>query len=184
MTDEELAARYVAARDPADFRALVERNAPLVLRLVASIFGPFRDADAEETAQDVFLRAHGKLGQFRGDSKFATWLYRLAYNVAANRARLSRFRLPHVAVEALRDVAEEGSPHDDAVASERAAVVAAAVESLPDLYRTTIYLHYWLETPIEEIASLIGAPPNTVKSYLFRARQRIARILAEKGITS
>ena len=66
MTDEDLAARYAAARDPADFRELVERNAPMVLRLVSSVLGPFRDADAEETAQDVFLRVHEKIAQFRG----------------------------------------------------------------------------------------------------------------------
>lgn len=184
MTDEELAARYVAARDPADFRELVDRHAPLVLRLVSSILGPFRDTDAEECAQDVFVRVHERLAQFRGDSKFATWLYRVAYSVAVNRAKLARFRMPHVDVDSLHALTSGDDQHRDAVAAERASMLAEAVESLPDLYRTVVYLHYWQEQPVDEIATLLAAPANTIKSYLFRARERIARALAEKGITS
>ena len=183
MTDEELAARYVAARDPADFRLLTERNGPQVLRLVSSILGPFRDTDAEETAQDVFLRAHEKR-QFRGEAKFATWLYRIAWSVALNRAKLARLRKPHVSEDALQALAAIDDPYDDAVAAERASLIAEAVESLPDIYRTVVNLHYWHEAGVDEIAALLSAPPNTVKSYLFRARERLARLLSEKGITS
>ena len=184
MTDEELAARYVAARDPSDFRELVERTAPAVMRLVSSILGPFRDLDAEEVVQDVFLRVHERLAQFRGEARFATWLYRVAWNVAVNRVKLARYRLPHVAIDALHDVAGDDDPHGRAAAGERAKLLAAAVESLPDLYRTVVYLHYWQETPVGEIATLVGAPVNTVKSYLFRARERIAAVMREKGVTS
>ncbi|MBK8596029.1 MAG: hypothetical protein IPN83_10670 [Holophagales bacterium] len=56
-----------------------------------------------------------------------------------------------------------------------------AVEALPDLYRTVVYLHYWQEASVAEIGALLGAPPNTVKSYLFRARERILRVLEAKG---
>jgi len=184
MTDEELAARYVAARDPADFRQLVDRNAPAVLRLVSSVLGPFRDTDAEEVAQDVFVRVHARLEQFRGEAKFATWLYRVAYTTAINRTKTSRLRLPHVAADALLDLAANDDPRDELLASERLALIGAAVETLPDLYRAVIYLHYWQEAGVDEMASLLNAPPNTIKSYLFRARQRLARTLTEKGITS
>ena len=97
MTDEALAARFAAARDPDDFRTLVDRHGPMVLRLVSSILGPFRDTDAEEIAQDVFLRVYERIGQFRGDAKFTTWLYRLAYHVAA-RAGLSVRRRRHTSL--------------------------------------------------------------------------------------
>lgn len=183
MTDEELATRYAAARDPADFRELVERNAPMVLRLVSSVLGPFRDADAEETAQDVFLRVHEKIGQFRGSSKFSTWLYRVAYNVAVNRSRTARLRLTHVTLEALSQAISGDDPLAMALDTETTAAIAAAVDSLPDVYRSAVYLYYWLETPVEEIAILLGAPPNTVKSYLSRARERLGRALREKGFS-
>jgi RNA polymerase sigma-70 factor (ECF subfamily) len=130
------------------------------------------------------VRVHDKLGQFRADARFTTWLYRVAYSVALNRKKRARLRLPHVSVDILHAIASADDPHDVAVAAERASDLAAAVEGLPDLYRTVIYLHYWQETSVEEIAALLGAPPNTIKSYLFRARARIERALAAKGITS
>lgn len=167
--------------DVSDFRALVERHQASVLRLVSSILGPFRDIDAEDVAQDVFVRAHAKLGQFRREAAFGTWLYRIAYSVALNRRRLARIRLPHVAVDVLAQLETADSPHDSAVAAERASRLAAALELLPDLYRTVIYLHYWQESSVDEIASLLGAPQNTVKSYLFRGRARLAQLLKEEG---
>lgn len=185
MTDDAaLVASYRATRDPAIFRLLVDRHGASVLRLVSSILGPFRDSDAEDVVQEVFIRAHDKLAQFRGDAQFGTWLYRIAYSVALNRRKLARLRLPHVAADVLRDLAAPASPHDDAVAAERAAELAAAIELLPDLYRTVVYLHYWQECGVEAIAQYLGAPENTIKSYLFRARGRLAAVLTERGIST
>ena len=181
MTDEELVGRYLKSRDPADFRELVERHGPRVLRLVASILGPFRSADAEETAQDVFLRAHERLGQFRGEARFSTWLHRIAWSVAVNRARRLSARRGQVPLDSVLDLAGPADPRADAEAAQRAARVGEAVEALPDLYRTVVYLHYWQEASVAEISALLGAPPNTVKSYLFRARERILRALEAKG---
>jgi RNA polymerase sigma-70 factor, ECF subfamily len=179
--DGALVVNYLRTRDPTVFRVLVDRHAASVLRLVSSILGPFRDTDKEDVAQDVFVRAHDKLSQFRGEAQFGTWLYRIAYSVALNRRTLARMRLPHVAVEALAHLETPDSPHDSAVAAERASRLAAALELLPDLYRTVIYLHYWQESSVEEIAALVGAPQNTVKSYLFRGRARLAQLLKKEG---
>ncbi|HEX5217364.1 MAG TPA: RNA polymerase sigma factor [Vicinamibacterales bacterium] len=182
MTDEALAARVAAARDPDDFRTLVDRHGPMVLRLVSSILGPFRDTDAEEIAQDVFLRVYERIGQFRGDAKFTTWLYRLAYHVAVNRLRSARLRFEHVDLEKLRlpDTAADADARISA--GERARVLAEEIERLPGLYRTVIYLHYWQEASIDDMATLLAAPPNTIKSYLFRARARLGDALTKKGL--
>lgn len=177
--DESLVAGYLASREEAQFRALVERYQERVFRLVASVLGPFRDCDAEEATQDVFLRVHEKLGQFRGTAKFGTWLYRVAYSVAVNRSRAARLRMPHVDVASLPALLAVDDPFRDLAANERAAIVAAAVESLPEVYRTVVYLHYWNDAPLDEIAELLGAPIGTVKSYLFRARERLARTLED-----
>lgn len=183
MSDEDLVRRYVADRDPADFRELVERQTPRVLRLVASVLGPYRQGEVEETVQDVFVRLHQKIDRFSGEASFGTWLYRVAYNIALDRVKLARLRLPHVDIASLPPLAAHGDPQREALDGERARLLAEAVEGLPPLYRSVVYLHYWQETPVDEIATLIGAPPNTIKSYLFRARERIARFLAEKGLT-
>ena len=183
MTDEELAQRYLALRDPADFRLLVERTSGNVLRLVSSVLGPFRDTDAEEAVQEVFIRAHAKLSQFRGDALFATWLYRLAYRVAVNHIRTARFRLPHESAEVLHGLTSSDDQLQQLFTAERVELVGRALDELPDLYRTVIDLYYWHELPVAEIATYIGAPENTVKSYLARARERLRRSLKEKGVT-
>jgi RNA polymerase sigma-70 factor (ECF subfamily) len=179
MDDETLVASWFESRDESLFRELVERYQTRVLRLVSSILGPFRGVDAEETAQDVFVRVYEKLAQFRGDAKFATWLYRVARGVAINRARRARVRLPHLGDDALRELVSRDDPQRRATDEQRDALVAAAVESLPDAYRTIVYLHYWNDVPVSDIADMLGMPSGTIKSYLFRARERLSRTLED-----
>jgi len=164
-------------RDPEAFRRFVETYSDRVFRLVASILGPWRDADAEDVVQDVFLRAWQRLHQFRGESSIGTWLYRIAWTQALNRKRTARVRLPHVPLESL---AESPSGEEEMTSVLARREVAAAVEELPDLYRTVLLLHYWTGCGVAEIGELLQAPDGTVKSYLSRARARL-RVLLEKG---
>lgn len=180
MDDETLVSAWLESRDESLFRELVERYQTRVLRLVSSVLGPFRGVDAEETAQDVFVRVYQKLGQFRGQAKFATWLYRVARGVAVNRARATRVRLPHLGDDALRELVSHDDPQRRASDGQRDAIVAAAVESLPDAYRTIVYLHYWNDVPVGDIAEMLDMPAGTIKSYLFRARERLARLLEDQ----
>jgi RNA polymerase sigma-70 factor (ECF subfamily) len=151
--------------------------------LVASVLGPYSGADAEEVSQEVFLRLYRKIRQFTGQAGFGTWLYRIAYNLAIDWRRRARFRLPHVSVEEIRGLASSSDPLEDVLTKETKDLVALAMEDLPDLYRTTLYMHYWLERPVEEIAELMGIPEGTVKSQLFRARKllkdKLGRILGK-----
>lgn len=182
MDDEPLVAEYLQARDPELFRALVERHQTRVFRLVAGLLGPFADRDAQEVTQEVFLRAHEKLASFRGEARFSSWLYRLAYNFTLQHRRRARLRLPHVPADELDALAAPGGPHEAAETREREKRVERLLEGLPDLYRVVVYLHYWLDATVEEIAELIGAPTGTVKSYLSRARERLRRRAAAAGI--
>lgn len=166
-----------SVRDPEGFRRFVEAYSDRVFRLVASILGPWRDADAEDVVQDVFLRAWQRLDQFRGEASIGTWLYRIAWTQAINRKRVARLRLPHVPIEALAD---SPSSEEEMTSVLERAEVAAAVEELPDLYRTVLLLHYWIGCGVAEIAELLPAPEGTVKSYLSRARGRLRAVL-EKG---
>ena len=142
MHDEPLVAEYLRARDPELFRVLVERHQARVFRLVAGLLGPFADTDAQEVTQEVFLRAHEKLASFRGEARFSSWLYRLAYNFTLQHRRRARLRLPHVAVEALENLTAAGGPHEAAAERQRQLKVERLLEGLPDLYRTVVYLHY------------------------------------------
>lgn len=172
MDEQSLVARS-RDRDDEAFRELVELYAERVHRLVASILGPFSDLDAEDVTQDVFLKVHQKLGQFRGEASFGTWLYRIAYRTALEERRAGRIRLPHVGIEQA-DRAVESSRED-------ALGVARALEALPDLYRTILTLHYWMGAGVDEIAELLEMPAGTVKSHLFRARTRMRKELDGDG---
>ena len=174
MDDEATIAEYLRTREPELFRVLVERHQGRVFRLVASMLGPQADLDAQEVTQEVFLRVHEKLESFRGEARFGSWLYRLAYNRAVEHRRRARIRLPHVPVEAVPEAAAVAAdPFDEVAEGERRRVVARLVERLPDLYRSVIYMHYWLECSVQEMAETLGVPSGTVKSYLSRARQRL-----------
>jgi RNA polymerase sigma-70 factor, ECF subfamily len=175
MDDEHLIAAFLEERDPTLFRELVERHQTRVFRLVAAILGPFSDLGAEDVTQEVFLRVHDRLGQFRGSARFSTWLHRIAWNEAIDFRSTARFRMPHVAIDVLvPTAAPAGLDLDERQRRER---IAAAMESLPDLYRTVLYLYYWDEASVEEIAELIGAPQGTVRSYLHRGRERVGKLL-------
>ena len=94
MDDEQAVAAYLAGRDPELFREIVERHQAAIARLVAALLGPFADLDAQEVTQEVFLRAHERLASFRGEARFSSWLYRLAYNRTLEHRRRARLRLP------------------------------------------------------------------------------------------
>ena len=108
--DEILVARSVDG-DERTFAELVRRYRDRVLRLSVSILGQPFAAEAEEVAQEMFLRVHHALATFRGESQFGSWIYRIAFNQAVNLKARVRFRAPHVSDEALSDVA---SPSPDA----------------------------------------------------------------------
>ncbi len=168
------------------FGVLVERYQDRIFRLVASVLGPYSGADAEEVCQEVFLRLYRKIRQFTGQAGFGTWLYRIAYNLAIDWRRRVRFKLPHVSVEEIQSLAASSSdPLEDVLTKEVKNLVAMAMEDLPDLYRTALYMFYWQERPVEEIAELLGIPEGTVKSQLFRARNllktKVSRITGRVG---
>jgi RNA polymerase sigma-70 factor (ECF subfamily) len=180
--DESIVADYLRTRDPDLFRQLVERHQEPVFRLVASILGPFADTDAEELTQEVFVRVHERLSTFRGESRFSTWLHRLAYNRTIERRRRARLRFAHVPCGDLEASPAPEGPYEAALERERVRAVARLVEELPDVYRTVVHMRYWMDQSIEEIAGTLDVPAGTVKSYLARARARLRERAKARGI--
>lgn len=160
--------------DPAAFRHLVERHQQRALALAWRLTGT-RD-DAEEVAQDAFVRAWRALPAFRGESAFGTWLHRIVTRVALDRrAQGARRRRLEVGLDpaGLEDAAARaaaGAPvpleEDRITARARAALVAA----LSEAQRTAVTLHYLEDRPVLEVAQAMGVPENTVKTHLARAR--------------
>jgi len=185
MDDAEAVARFLETRNPEFFEVLVHRYQERVFRLAISILGPGLEPEAEEVAQEVFLKAFRRIHGFRMQSSFYTWLYRLTFNLALDTRARARLRLPHVSDQVLAreiDRSPASDPFSTALSARQREVVRQCIEELPHLYRSVLYQAYWLGCSVEEIALTLEAHANTIKSYLHRARQRLHSLLSERGI--
>jgi RNA polymerase sigma-70 factor (ECF subfamily) len=158
--------------------ALYHRFKRRVYALAVRIVGPF---DAEEVAQEAFIRIFRGLSKFRGDAALATWIYRLAVNAAlSHRSRRGNGQPPEVADEA--DVQLSAEPvRGDVVLRAR---IERALTRLPVGYRTVIVLHDIEGLEHEEVAQILGCHVGTSKSQLHKARARLREMLAADGITA
>jgi RNA polymerase sigma-70 factor (ECF subfamily) len=131
--------------------------------------------DANDMAQEVFLKAYRALERFRGDSAFSTWLYRIAVNTCLN-FRSARRPEPQPLDESLPD----GAPPlvESVERDERARLVRAAVAKLPERQRATLILKIYHDLSHEEVAGILGSSVGTVKANLFHALNNLRRALA------
>ncbi len=182
QADERLVERCREAVDEAAFAELVRRYRGPVFRLAVSILGQEFAPEAEDVAQDVMVRMHRALGSFRGEAKFGSWIYRIAFNHALNVKARVRYRAPHVSDESLATTpSADRSPEDQLQDDRRKRAVHECIAELPEVYQSALRLHYWLGASMSDIAAMLDAPENTVKSYLHRARQLLHAMLAERG---
>ena len=180
-SDAELVDR-VQRGDQRAFAELVSRHRVQVFNLAVSILGPAFVPEAEDVAQEVFLKVYRSLKSFRGDAEFGSWVYRITFNRAVNLKSLARFRKPNLHESALQNlVSPEDRPDQQAETAQRDQALAECIQTLPDAYQSALRLYYWLGKGIGEVAELLGIPENTVKSYLHRARLLLHGKLKEKG---
>jgi RNA polymerase sigma-70 factor, ECF subfamily len=182
MPDAELVAVYRDRLEQPAFAELVRRHREQVFRVALSILGSAYAAEAEEVAQETFVRVHHAVASFRGDAQFGSWIYRIAFNLAINLKKRARYRMPHVPEDAI------GRAHGPSALqrlemSERNRALMSCVEELPEIYQAAVRLHYWMGHGVDEVAELIGVPSGTVKSYLHRARHLLHEMLVEKGFS-
>ena len=159
------------------FDRLVERHQRDVYRLCYRYVGGHEDAN--DLAQEVFLRAWRSIGRFRGDSAFSTWLYRIAVNACLNHRALKRLPTQEL-TEELPDPARGALSR--AEADEDARRVRGAIAQLPERQRATLILKLYHDLSHEEVARALGSSVGTVKSNLFHALANLRRRLgAEAG---
>lgn len=186
MDDAQLVREFQRTADPASFGELVARHREQVFRLVVSILGRGREGEAEELTQDIFVKVHHKLDQFRGEAAFSSWVYRIAYNQALDQRSTLRFKARHVSEEALTMTPTSdrtADPLDNALSSDLEETVEECLDELPDLYRSILHLHYWLGMTVAEISDTLSTPTGTIKSYMHRARAKLAGLLEERGVS-
>jgi RNA polymerase sigma-70 factor (ECF subfamily) len=172
--------------DAGAFDALVRRYQHKVVKLVLRYV---RDpAEAEDIAQEAFIKAYRALPRFRGDSAFYTWLYRIAINTAKN-VLASRGRSPvqydvdrsndDDSYDVVANMKDTATPEALALTEEIRSIVTAAIDALPEDLRTAIQLRELEGLSYEEIAAAMECPVGTVRSRIFRAREAIDARLRE-----
>lgn len=180
-SDAELVIRAQEG-DPEAFAVLVRQHRDRVFCLAVSILGREFIPEAEDVAQEVFLKVHRSLDSFRGEAEFSSWIYRITFNQATNLKSRMRFRRPHANETALYNaVSSDPGPDQLAESSARDLAMAECIQSLPEVYQSALRLYYWLGKGVGEVAELLGVPENTAKSYLHRARLILQGKLKEKG---
>jgi RNA polymerase sigma-70 factor (ECF subfamily) len=176
--DQELILRLQRG-DKRAFDLLVLKYQQKVINLVSRYV---RDSsEAQDVAQEAFIKAYRALPRFRGDSAFYTWLYRIAINTAKNHIVSQSRRPPSNGVET--EVAEQldagvrlqehATPENFLLEDEIALTVRKAIDELPDDLRTAITLRELEGLSYEEIANTMSCPVGTVRSRIFRAREAI-----------
>jgi RNA polymerase sigma-70 factor, ECF subfamily len=164
------------------FASLVQRHQRRVFNLVLCMLQD--SEEASEITQEAFLAAWLGLPSFRGEARFATWLYRIAYNCALKQLeRRKRRRLLLAAMEAeqiLEEVNKQKQTEDILELRARQAIVREQLEKLPTKYRIVLILRHLQEMTYEEMADILSLPIGTLKTHLFRARHLLKeRVLAQ-----
>ena len=179
MKDQENIIARARRGDADAFEQLVVAYRDQVFRLALRMCG--NEADADEVAQEAFLSAWKALPNFRGDSRFSTWLYQLTSHAAID---LMRREKRQITAEDITEVSAPDpgpSPQQQAERSETRQAVRDAMGQLSPEYRQIVVLRFLQELSYEEIGAVLKLPPGTVKSRLNRAKSQLKDILSKSG---
>ncbi|MEE8364302.1 MAG: RNA polymerase sigma factor RpoE [Gammaproteobacteria bacterium] len=182
LLDAELVKR-VQKGDKAAFDILVQKYQHKVVNLISRFVSD--QSECYDIAQEAFIKAYRAIGNFRGDSQFYTWLYRIAANTAKNHLASSARKSPMYTVDvddAERYEGESGlkeysNPENLLLTDEIKKTIFRVIEGLPDDLKSAITLRELEGLSYEEIAEVMDCPIGTVRSRIFRARDAIDREL-------
>ena len=181
-SDEELVER-VKEGDRRAFRMLVDRHKRMVFNIAWRMLR--NREDAEDAAQEAFLRAFRSMHTFRGQAKFSSWLHQIAVNVCLSSAESAYAKQTFVELQEEADgtdlhLADRSmNPEDVVVREDFAERIRALVGMLPPMYRAVITLYYLEERSYREVAEILKIPLGTVKTHLHRAKELLRRSILE-----
>jgi RNA polymerase sigma-70 factor (ECF subfamily) len=179
MADQEQTLIRRAQKGDQDaFAALVEEHQRYVYNLSLRVL--MDENEALDLTQETFVRAWMALPNFRGQSQFRTWLYRITTNLCYNRLPNLRRSLNALGEDVLVEIPETriDNPVQETEAGETRAYLYKAIDQLDSHYKLLITLRYQNELSYDEIASTLNLPLGTVKTGIFRAKQQLRKSLA------
>lgn len=188
LSDEQLVGLALSG-EPTVFQTIMQRHNQRLYRIARGVLGA--DHEAEDVVQESWMRAFQNLAAWRGESAFTTWLTRIAINEALGRKRKRR---PTIDVSSLDLINEQGEarvlifpgirpgddPEADASRSEVRRLLERAIDDLPDTFRIVFVMREVEQMSVEETASQLDIPAETVKTRLHRARRRLREALQER----
>lgn len=176
--DEALLIARATAGDQAAFGTLVERYQNAVYNLAYRMLGI--PEEAEDAAQEIFVRIYRQLARYDTERKFSTWVLTIATNYCIDQLRRRRMLLVPLENIIPWARARETGPEGEALNRESRDEIQRLLRELPEKYRAVLILRYWQDLSCAEIAEILKLPEGTVKTQLHRARKALGRLIAKQ----
>ena len=178
--DENILIQRVLDGDVQSFEEIV-RNYHMMAYTLAYRVLKNRE-EAEELAQDVFLKVYQSLDNFNMKSKLSTWIYRITYNASINKYKSQKRKIDTIGIDDSVEFSISSSPdaHHDISLKEKRKIINDSILKLPETERIIVTLYYYEELSVKEIAEIAGISTNNVKIKLHRSRQKLYVELKDK----
>lgn len=178
--DEQHIINQIIEGDTKAFAELVNRYKDLVFTLAIRMLK--HREEAEEASQDIFIKVYKSLAKFKGDSKFSTWIYKVAYNACLDRIKMNKRRFNEVAIDEFteRHIKTIDNALDRMEKDEQQKSIQECLQLLPSEDSFLLTLYYFEDLSLEEMSKVVGIEPNTIKVRLFRIRKKLASILKQR----
>ncbi|WP_297761480.1 sigma-70 family RNA polymerase sigma factor [uncultured Muriicola sp.] len=177
LKDSDLVSKSIHG-DMKAFGVLIDRYKQMVFTLACRMLR--NKEDAEEIAQDTFLKAYKALNTFKGDAKFSTWLYKIAYFQSLDQLKKKKRLITSISLDRYKptDIKVMSGILEELERQDRASIVKAAIDRLSEEDAAIVTLFYFEELSIREIAEIVSLSPQVIKVRLFRSRKQLAIYLS------
>lgn len=176
--DRELLELYHAGKKDQMFNELVRRYQKRIYWVARRMVK--RHEDADDIAQEVFVKAFTALENFRGDANLYTWLYRIAVNLSINHIRKQKVRNAVDIDDYLPFLSRQADQHTNVVRDENVSLIEEAIESLPEKQRAVFLMRYYDEMPYEQISSILGTSVGGLKANYHHAVKKVTAYVRER----
>ena len=178
--DENILIEKTLKGDIHSFESIVKDYNMMVYTLAYRVLK--NKEEAEELAQDVFLKVYQSLGSFNRTSKLSTWIYRITYNASISKYKSHKRKIDAIEINNSIEfnISDSTDTHRNISFKEKQEIINDSLLKLPETEKIIVTLYYYEELPIKEIAEIIGITPQNVKIKLYRSRKKLYNELKDK----